>query len=221
MLIFSLYPGYFNFSFNHVKMSDYVSESWTLSFWEGAAVLCCECYFYHHLNFMVHSFILIDFLDAIIVPDDAPVNDKIPLLGDGGDAADKTAALTVDTSQPPNTQSSAPALSIQFNPKSSKFNLKIGSPVMKGNIFQKYKARTEAPSFNKHADQADRKYRKNTGKEGDAVQVDDDDEDEDDDDENDPKTKEQLLKMLGIEAPAPVVVKKEEVWRINEYIYTY
>ena len=139
--------------------------------------------------------------------------EEIPGLGDGGEvAADKTAALTVDTSQS-QSASAASSLSIQFNPKSSKFNLKIGSPIMRGNIFQKYKARNEAPAFNKHADQGDRKYRKNTGKEGDAVNVDDDDDDEDEDDENDPKTKEQLLKMLGIEAPATAAaaVKKEAV----------
>ena len=104
------------------------------------------------------------------------------------------------------------SLSIQFkqHQQPSKFNLKIESPVLKGNVFQKYKAaqlfRSDFSVFpTKNVDHGERKYRKTaeSGKEmneedtvpgGQSVKNDDDDDD-------DIKTKEDLLKMLGIVKP--------------------
>ncbi|XP_012555519.1 trichohyalin isoform X1 [Hydra vulgaris] len=90
------------------------------------------------------------------------------------------------------------SLSIQFSAKPSKMNIKLHSPIVKGNVFQKYKnqmLKSESPIFpTKHIEHGDRKYRKvaESGKEENP------DDAQKSEDANDPQTKEDLLKMLGI-----------------------
>lgn len=111
-------------------------------------------------------------------------NEIIPLLGEELEKSDTSESNQLQTA-------SQPALSIQFNPKSSKFNLKIGSPIMKGNIFQKYKVRNDSPLFpSKHIEQGERKYRKSTRIDEDNDEI---------DSAKDPETKAELLKLLGID----------------------
>ena len=118
---------------------------------------------------------------------------------------------SIEGGKPPGT------LSIQLNNKASKFNLKIESPVLKGNVFQKYKAaqllKTDSPLFpSKHVEHTDRKYRKITES---AKDEDEKEEVEEKTRDDGLETKEDLLKMLGMDAPAKEPEKpKQEVYPV-------
>ena len=108
------------------------------------------------------------------------------------------------------------SLSIQFSAKPSKMNIKLHSPIVKGNVFQKYKTqmlKSESPIFpSKHIEHSDRKYRK-VAESGKDENLDDNVKPED---INDPQTKEDLLKMLGIETAFFKAEEKKETFSGSE-----
>ena len=115
------------------------------------------------------------------------------------------------------------SLSIQLKPEKSKFNLKIESPLMRGNIFQKYKEKKDSPLFAaKATDHGDRKYRKIA--EAENVEEDSDTDLEDEKakqgEELEPQNKEELMKMLGISQPAGSVQSKGGNKKADEAVYS-
>ena len=102
------------------------------------------------------------------------------------------------------------SLSIQIKQPQSKFNLKIESPLMRGNIFQKYKDKKDSPLF-AGKDHGERKYRRI-----DQDQQEDEDSDTDLEEEkqkaneNEPQNKEELLQMLDLKQPATKTLPEQD-----------
>ena len=95
------------------------------------------------------------------------------------------------------------SLSIQIKQPQSKFNLKIESPLMRGNIFQKYKDKKDSPLFaGKAADHGERKYRRIADQQEDEDSDTDLEEEKQKAEQNEPQSKEELLQMLDIQQPA-------------------
>ena len=93
------------------------------------------------------------------------------------------------------------SLSIQIKQPQSKFNLKIESPLMRGNIFQKYKDKKDSPLF-AGKDHGERNYRRIADQQEDEDSDTDLEEEKQKANENEPQNKEELLQMLDLKQTA-------------------